>query len=297
MLISSIFVPFYKFITFILELVIIGTYTPIILTLFIKKFDRFKDDFVYTNSNKNIGVHISVILPKNFVHAENKTIDADCILYFHCNHSKAKMQYFEIYKHNKIMFDSKVKTAWILFEYPGCDESGGKFTADSCCLFTQSALDYIKLKFNGKVVLIGHSLGTAVILKYIKYASINNNGGFYDGVVLICPFESLLKVCKGDVLYVKLNKYLPLDALIEMNFNFCGEKEILHIKNKEILIIDAEFENILPMDSGLKLYERLKEKFNDINRTETYFNLKFSHQDICYEIVVWQKIFKRFNLH
>lgn len=164
-------------------------------------------------------------------------------------------------------------SAWtvLLMNYRGYGESEGQpsesaFYQDALQLFDhfsqQKGID------SQRIVLMGRSLGSGVAI----YAAHQRAAA---GVILISPYQSLVKVAQQHYPIVPVN-YL-------LRHRFESEKRVAEI-NAPLLMIAAEHDEVIPVAQSLELSAQWAGK------VEQVIMQKVTHNDISEAVGYWQTI-------
>lgn len=157
-----------------------------------------------------------------------------------------------------------------LVEYPGYGESKnlGRPTANTCVGALGKMVDYFNSKgYDYKnIILVGHSIGTGVIMNYVY----QNRDKKFGGIILLAPYKSIIKV----VTDTSMNSSLT-------SFDFFKNEEIIEKIDAKICIIHGAVDEVINSKHSRELYEKIKKKdsaelhiLNGIDHTNILFNQK-----------------------
>jgi len=133
----------------------------------------------------------------------------------------------------------------------------------------QSLIDYLKAKFDNKIIVIGRSIGTGVA---VEIAAENELGG----LVLWSPFTSLVDVAAGQY------PIFPIKRIGLVNAKFDSESKIKRV-TEPVLIIHGRNDNLITMGNVNHLYNLANQPkklvvFDDAD------HIKFNGDEIISEI-------------
>ena len=147
----------------------------------------------------------------------------------------------------------------VSYDYPGYGLSKGIPSEENCYISLELVINIFKPFY--KILLIGQSLGSGVVVEYIS------THDWLSPVILISPYTSIPNL-------------IPLLFIRKNNFNFLSK-----IKNVKcpVLIIHGVDDKIVPITNALKLNEALKTR-NLIKNINPLYLPNVGHLDINYKI-------------
>ena len=128
------------------------------------------------------------------------------------------------------------------YDYQGYGLSEGYYGENNCYDDIESIINYIKENRGWEIYLVGHSLGTGVVIDYLSKNEWKNN------VVLISPYKSILSI--------KLNRLADYLYYVDM---FNNKDKLKHI-NCPIKIIHGNCDELINIKHGQELYNKLSNK-------------------------------------
>ncbi|AYV78395.1 MAG: alpha/beta hydrolase family protein [Edafosvirus sp.] len=141
-------------------------------------------------------------------------------------------------------FSNEFGVTVICYDYPGYGLTEGEPSEDSCFESLVTIIEYVsKLTDSKNIILMGHSLGTAVIIDYVSKNKWTNP------VILISPFKSIPEVYSKFHIIVYLTKKYRFDSGSKLKNVICPVK-----------IFHGEEDKIVNISHGKYLYEHLNNK-------------------------------------
>lgn len=132
----------------------------------------------------------------------------------------------------------------VCWDYPQYGLSEGELCEFTCTQSLKDIIEYYKKKTT-KILLVGHSLGTGIIIDYIS----NNNNEWTNPVILISPYKSIPTVI--------VNNFL-IDYLVGKHC-YCSWNKISNAKCP-IKIFHGKSDNIINITHGQELFEIVSNK-------------------------------------
>jgi len=173
----------------------------------------------------------------------------------------------------------------LALDYRGYGDSTNiKPSEDSVVSDARAALDWLtdKLGDKAKIIVWGHSLGTAIASHMVADYDLETGGSSsVSGLVLESPFNCM----KDEIMTFKAAKALALMVDIEQTLNqanvaFETNKWLPAVKCP-VLLLHAEDDNIVPYSLAVSLHQEAKEAGKENVRFVTYpSSLGLSHTDI-----------------
>lgn len=147
----------------------------------------------------------------------------------------------------------------VIVDYRTYGKSTGKLTEENIHSDIQYIYDEIKKEFSEKeIVVFGRSLGSGIA---VKLASSNKP----KALILETPYYSILEIAQKTVPFIPVNLILK--------FKFESNKYITKVKSP-ILFLHGKKDQVIPFQSGIKLYNLVKENSSFITFEEgTHSNL------------------------
>lgn len=134
------------------------------------------------------------------------------------------------------------------YDYQGYGLSEGHYSEKNCCDDIECMVAHIMTNYNvdsSKICLIGHSLGTGVVMDYVFKNDWNNT------IMLISPYKSIIRV-----MFPRIGKYLSFmdmfNTIKKLDKIKCPIK-ILHGKDDELININHSYD----------IYDELNDKTHE----------------------------------
>lgn len=171
----------------------------------------------------------------------------------------------------------------MLVDYREFAESDGFFTMKNVNYDIDACIRFFKRKFSPSLIhLVGHSLGTAILLEYIKFVKINNKDKLFEKVVLFAPFSSITDVCK-QFLTFKMACFLPgFSKFVETKFGYSSETNVKFVEKDSLLVVHGRNDSLVPYTQGLKI---VKEGNTAVMLTED------DHDTVIRNHNAWERVF------
>ena len=213
---------------------------------------------------------------KQVLVGENET----AILYLHGN-AATRSQY-----HRRALYQIFQKMGYhvLAIDYRGYgDSSWISPSQTSLVQDAQTALEWLTQRShpNAKIFVWGHSLGTGVTSKLCDVLSSDSELDKVSGYILEAPFNRMLE----EVESFKLSRILPFLGLdIERILNMADMKfdntENLQNCQKNILILHAKDDTVIPFELAQKLYSDIKDAGVSVTFVSFNKNERFGHDNI-----------------
>lgn len=284
----------------------LSKYTPWKNQCDVSKFIDYITEGVESDNEKERGFNLDIPssagheLAAWYIPAYHPLTARGFIIYAHGNaHSrcgKYRIQsYRALYKYNY---------NFITFDYGGFSNStmlSEKITDDTLIRDLQDVVNYTKRNFpDQKLILWGHSLGTAVSSATLRYSSTVREET--ELLILEAPFESYTAMLYNEhFLAVGLNKMYGslwrkiVDSITinnKIGYKFeTGEnlKQLQKMKQLPIIILHAEDDFIIPVESGERLYQAVA-GFTGRNEKMTNFLKYDKSEGLGHNYIVAKKI-------
>lgn len=208
------------------------------------KFNNAFDNIKFINStsgNKICLVHLS------------PSIESKKYLIW-CHGNSGDLTYINSYLKNLCI---KLNVHVIAFDYQGFGLSEGSPSEEGCYDDLKNVVNYVKLLgvTNENICMIGHSLGTGVVLDYVsKY-------NWKTPIILISPYKTMAKVMVDS-------------SSIDMtsnSFNYCSGKHVDKFRSEAkiqnvvcpVKIFHGKDDQLINVSHGIKLHELMQNKTFD----------------------------------
>jgi pimeloyl-ACP methyl ester carboxylesterase len=133
--------------------------------------------------------------------------------------------------------DAEVTPPIFILEYPGYGGRSGTSSERNLVAAAVNAIDLI----GREVILFGESIGTGVAC-----AAASQRTGSVRGLLLVTPFDSLISVAR------KHYPWVPVSLILKDRYD---SSRVLQTVRLPIAIIVAEDDDIVPVDSAIRLFE------------------------------------------
>ncbi len=221
-----------------------------------------KNNIIQLSNNKNVKlfnlsyndllINVLHISPNNLKH-ENKII-----IFSHGNASDN----YDMYSYLQLLSNS-LGVDVVSYDYPSYGLSEG-IPNEATCNLSLSIVMWYYLKLNKKILLVGQSLGTGVVLDYVY------NTDWILPIMLISPYKSIPKVVIDNDL---------VESCISYN-KFQSHKKITNIKCPTKIFHGTD-DNVIDISHSKYLYKNLQNK----TLKPIWFN-NTSHNDILNKITL-----------
>lgn len=172
---------------------------------------------------------------------------------------------------------------FLMIDYRGFADSTGEYTIEGVNYDVLAAYSFIRDTFGDvPISLVGHSLGTAVVLEYGKFAK-SMGRGIPEKIFCLAPFTTTIDICKDfKVVYRLFSFFIPsLEQNIREFFNYnsignaqeLGERLYIFCGSRD-LVIDSRHSRQIASASKAPLFETNN-----------------NHVQIFLDEAVWRKIF------
>lgn len=202
---------------------------------------------------KSLGIHIPVIHNKSVKKSDT------CLVYCHGNATDLSMCGELL---TAITDNLYIDTIGFDYQGYGYTQRYNVYPSEHACYQNmKDVMSYVENKKYKKIILLGRSLGTGVVINYAA----NNN--FKGKIILETPYKSICNVVtESSFVY-------PLDI-------FMNKEKIQKIKNK-ILFIHGYNDNIVPIEHSYYLFNIHKKvmKNNNIKYYEPLWIQNAGHND------------------
>lgn len=193
---------------------------------------------VYLNTQDGVKIGCWILGPKEI------DLDTKYLIVLHGNECN-RAQFTEKYNIKRL-----VDFNYVLFipDYRSFGDSEGDFWIDTVNLDIDAVYDLCISRFRHSPDFIGHSLGCAIVLEFLKFSCHLNK------MVLISPFTSTLDIV-ADNFFWKMIKvvYSNADDELKKYFNYDNMKNIEFAESCNVLIFHGTKDLIIPYDQGKKL--------------------------------------------
>lgn len=171
----------------------------------------------------------------------------------------------------------------MLIDYREFAENDGDFNVLHVNFDVDACLKFFKRKFNPPVIhLMGHSLGTAILLEYIKFIKVNKKEQLFSKTILFSPFSSIIDVCKQFTIF-KIACFVPgFQKFVEKKYGYFSAANVKFADSNSVLIIHGRNDSLVPYTQGLKIS---KEGNTSVLITED------DHDDVLINEYAWNKVF------
>ena len=217
----------------------------------------FQDRLLYITTPNCFSKQNGFYLPnsKSFVNSENLD-NKDAIIYFGGNAEDSELTINE--------FKNSFKNYALYFlEYRGYGKSKGKPNQKDIIEDAIKLYDEVK-KRHSRVYIIGRSLGSGV-------AQFVANKREVDKLILVTPYSSIEDVAKSRF------PFFPVSLLLKDKYRVIDLAD--HLKAKEILIILASNDEVIPKDVSKKLIYAIKKAkvitLTDSNHNSIVYNSQY----------------------
>ncbi len=155
------------------------------------------------------------------------------------------------------------------WDYSGYGQSSGRPTPDNLFKDSQTILEYavsLKKKNNYRLIVIGQSLGGAVLLGALEQFQ---DLEMIDMIVVDCTFSSFKKIANY---HVKNSIVVPIPlGTISISDRYAPKNNPAAIKDRPILVSHCREDEVIPFQFGTELYEQL------VNEKKWFWELSCKH--------------------
>lgn len=173
--------------------------------------------------------------------------------------------------------------SFLIIDYRGFGGSTGEFETEKVNYDLDAAIEFINMNFGLRnISLIGHSLGTGVILEYLQY--LNNEKSMFkpNAVYLFAPFTSLYDCLMNFKAYRALKRIWPsVDLILPGNFEY-NNLEKMQFTPENIFIFHGNNDKLIPVEHSKRLSEMFLKVVLKI--TEDDHDTIFGNSE-CWEII------------
>lgn len=142
----------------------------------------------------------------------------------------------------------------LLVDYRGFGDSQGQFTSEGVNHDIDACLEYLRSTYNPqKVHVYGHSLGSAIIFEYAKYAKTHRKKILFKKVVSASGFRSLEDVCKRFSLWNIATLIPGFRELVNARFGYTSIDNILYLDKENVLLLHGRYDELVPSTHALSL--------------------------------------------
>ncbi|KCZ76972.1 hypothetical protein H311_02023 [Anncaliia algerae PRA109] len=175
----------------------------------------------------------------------------------------------------------------LILDYREFAENDGSFDILHVNYDVDACVKFFNRKYKpNKIHLIGHSLGTAILLEYVKFVKINERKKFYDKIVLFAPFSSLIEVCEQFYIF-KIACLIPgFKKYVVKKYGYLSDINVTYADKNTVLIIHGRNDSLIPYTQGLKI---VKEGNTDVLITDD------DHDSVLRNSYAWDKVFMFFD--
>lgn len=213
--------------------------------------------FYITNKISSIKTCVCEVYPSYY---QNQIKSNKIIIFSHGN----GCDILTIIEYLKYLAD-KLGIIVVSYDYPQYGLSKGDLNEFSCYQSLSNVINhYYNFRYENKILLVGQSLGTGIVIDYISKNTWSNP------VILISPYKSIPKVVLD---------YNFIECLISKN-KFDSYTKILNTKC-EIKIFHGKSDNIIKYEHSLTLYNLMPNK----NLQPKFFD-NIGHNDILDVITI-----------
>lgn len=218
------------------------------------KAPSFEYSDVEVTTDDNVKLRAYLVKPKE--------INEDTLFFLVCHGTGCNQYSYSPICRKDVVLGGK--NVCVLFaDYREFGTSEGTFTVEGASHDIDAYLRYMKDTLKAKRVnLHGHSLGAAIILKYVCYVKSESREKLYDKVILLstftCSKHAVIGAIKNYVKDEHLAKviYGFVGGIVENCFNYNNLKNIECADVKDVLIIHSDADEITPKEEVEELSKK-----------------------------------------
>lgn len=178
-----------------------------------------------------------------------------------------------------------LNSVFLLVDYRGFGDSTGEFTIDGVNLDILAAFKYLEFTYNTKnIAIVGHSLGTAIVLEYCRFAKVSHLDALPTRCFCLAPFSTVLEIIKDyRVGYGVISYFIPnIDNIMNNCLNYNNVENALQNSDR-VFIFHGAIDKQISLVHSQRIVERAKcfYKATDDN-----------HISIFSSLSTWQEIDK-----
>ncbi|KAM0677962.1 hypothetical protein BDAP_001442 [Binucleata daphniae] len=193
---------------------------------------------IYLDTRDGVKIGCWILGPKEI---DYETI---CIIVLHGNECN-RAEFTEKYNIKRL-----AELNYILFipDYRSFGDSEGEFWIDTVNFDIDAVYNFCIARFQQNPHFIGHSLGCAVVLEFLKFSNHLNK------MVLLSPFTTTIEIINTQISW-QLVKVFFVDAEEEIKgvFNYDNVENIKYADASKVLIFHGTADTIVPYEQGKKL--------------------------------------------
>lgn len=207
-----------------------------------RKFYSMISHNLYLTTDDGVSIGSFIFKPKE--------INEDTQYFIMC-HGKGGSRYEVAYFFDFMSMAQQNNAVVLLIDYRSFGDSEGVYSIDGVNYDVKAAFDYLHREYKTtRISLVGHSLGCAVALEYMRFAKAELGLGIPHRVFVLSPFTSTVEILSEFKLFHVFSYFLPtLPQFITTNFNYTNVSNAKGLGDR-LMVFHGAHDTIIPPEHG-----------------------------------------------